>query len=130
MTHVSFDHAGQLAQETLMIIVSEDQSHAFDMTFEINRLRGLANDLEQILNGKKPDETELSNAPLIEGWTFVLRPVGCLTGKVTGHPGITQGDQGVTTEVFAFAPTDGYVRTLSRYYRLGSPEGVPPDNAP
>lgn len=112
-----------------MIMVSDDRAHVPDLEFEIERLRRLANDLERIRNGNHPDEAALSNAPVIEGWSLKLRPSVCLSGRVLGHPHIEEGDLGVTTEIFAFAPTLGYARTLSRYYRLGLPQGVPPDRA-
>ncbi|WP_363321399.1 DUF6634 family protein [Parvibaculum sp.] len=51
---------------------------------------------------------------------FVQRGIIALQGKVTGHPllGVTTA---VTSDLCVFAPDLGWARTLSRYYRLGSP---------
>lgn len=110
-----------------MIIVSDDHTHISDLEFEIERLRRLADDLEQIRKSNHPTRAKLMNAPVIDGWRLQRRPVACLSGKVLGHPRIGEGHLGITTEVFVFAPMQGYARTLSRYYKLGLPEGVPPE---
>ncbi|MFE0014091.1 hypothetical protein ACFWXH_04540 [Mesorhizobium sp. NPDC059054] len=112
-----------------MITVSRHDIPLHDCNFEVDRLRRLANDLERISKGNHPDKSMLSSAPCIEGWKIVVRPVPCLTGLFFGHPGIEEGDLGVTTEMMAFAPTLGYARTVTRFYKLGQPEGGSSDLA-
>jgi hypothetical protein len=85
------------------------------------RLRDLAADLDRIRSGKGPTEAELASAPLIVGWQSALTPVGLrLIGFVAGHPRL--GKTGAMTSQIWAADAEGtWIRTLSRFYRLGVP---------
>ena len=87
-----------------------------DSASTIANLRALADDLERMTmfqpNG------ELEDAPTLNGWSPVLRPVGALSGFVQEHP-LLGTRHVVTSEVFAMDTERGWARTLSRFYRLG-----------
>lgn len=110
-----------------MIAIINNLEGSQELEFEIKRLRRLADDLDRIQQGSHPGRKVLSTAPRIESWRLVARPTACLTGCVFGHPWIKEGGIGITTDVWAIAPTLGYARTLSRFYVLGKREDVPPD---
>jgi len=82
-------------------------------------LRRLADDLDRLRAGTAPSAEELANAPLIVDWRCVLTPVGLsLAGFVAGHPLL--GNRPARTSQLWAADADGrWVRTLTRYYRLG-----------
>jgi hypothetical protein len=83
------------------------------------KLRMLADDLERIAAATAPTAAELANAPLLVDWRCVLSAAGLrLLGRVTGHPRL--GDTDVMTSQLWAADSDGtWIRTLSRFYRLG-----------
>jgi hypothetical protein len=105
-----------------MVTIINDRRAVPELEMEIERLRRLADDLEDIRFGRHPGRRTLATAPRIESWSLSRRSVVCLTGRVFGHPAISEGGIGVTTDVWALAPGLGYARTLSRYYALGMPE--------
>jgi|GEM_PF-3342608 len=80
-------------------------------------------DIEKLLKEAvtKPSDDELASAPFLDGWWIVqagqfLRA----RGQVEGHPSID--DPYVTTSpLIGFNVDEGWMRTKSRYYRLGSP---------
>jgi hypothetical protein len=86
------------------------------------KLRKLANDLEAIRHFP-PSTAALHDAPSIDQWLAMLTPTGvCLIGDVSGHPQL--GDRPATTSPLWAADPDGkWVRTTSRFYRLGEPAG-------
>lgn len=93
-------------------------------------LRRLADDLDRLRAGTAPAAAELATAPLIVDWRCVLTPVGLsLAGFVAGHPLL--GTRPARTSQLWAADADGrWVRTLSRYYRLGiSADRSPPGDA-
>jgi hypothetical protein len=70
----------------------------------------LADDCERLELGRPVSPILLQKAPLRVQ----------LVGHVTGHP--LHGDRGIATSPVWFADPGGtWVRTLSRYYRLGPP---------
>lgn len=74
----------------------------------------------RIAAGFVPGEAELAGAPLLSNWAVEAQPAGTvrLVGVVSGHPFIRDG--WCTTSVVLAADMDaGWVRTVSRYYRLG-----------
>lgn len=84
-----------------------------------NRLRSLADDLEDIRNGDAPRAEVLAVAPLIVDWqaTFTLHGLR-LTGFVAGHP-LLGNRLAMTSQLWAADPAGKWVRTLSRFYKLG-----------
>jgi hypothetical protein len=85
------------------------------------RLRTLADDVERLELGRPVSPILLQKAPLLEDWFPTVTPLGVqLIGHVTGHP--LRGDRSIATSPVWFADPDGtWVRTLSRYYRVGPP---------
>ena len=91
-----------------------------DIFQNIARVEQIAIDLEMVARGELPSEQTLSSAPLIEFWRVALRPVPCLVGVCGDHPRLN-GPMITTTDLWMFAPDLGWARTLSRFYRLGTP---------
>jgi hypothetical protein len=85
------------------------------------RLRALADDCDRLRLGRGISAIVLQSAPLLEHWAPALTAQGLhLIGQASGHP--RHGDRMVMTTPLWFADPDGnWVRTLSRFYRLGTP---------
>jgi hypothetical protein len=82
-------------------------------------LRRLADDLDRVHASCGPTAEELANAPLIVDWRCVLTPVGLsLGGFVAGHP-LLGTRPARTSQLWAADAGGRWVRTLSRYYKLG-----------
>lgn len=90
----------------------------FDET--ITRLQLLVNDLKDLRDGKQPSQSTLDQSPLFDNWCETSRPVPCFEGAFLGHPLIQDGQYGITSQIYYVDPDYRYVRTLSRYYRLGT----------
>lgn len=83
------------------------------------RLRDLADDLDRVRAGAAPREEDLARAPLIVDWHALLTPLGLrLIGFVTGHP-LLGNRPAMTSQVWAADPGGRWIRTLTRFYRLG-----------
>ena len=108
-----------------MLIIGERGTVRGDVEAEASRLEALAADLRRLAAAGMPSAAELSEAPLLEGWAVTSRPVMCLVGAVTGHP-LLDGPFCRTSDLWAFAPTVGWARTLNRLYRLGAPRAPMP----
>jgi hypothetical protein len=96
-----------------------DPTHiSFDLA---HRLRALADDCEHLKLGRAVPPRLLHRAPLLKDWVPALTPEGLqLIGDAVGHP--VHGDRMVMTTPLWWADPDGkWVRTLSRFYRLGPP---------
>ena len=94
------------------------------ITSDLTRqLRTLADDCARLGLEYPVSPTMLQSAPLLEQWTPAMTPRGVvLVGLASGHP--IHGDRSVTSSPVWFADPDGnWVRTLSRFYRLGLPAG-------
>ncbi len=77
-------------------------------------------DFLERLSTTSPSPTELSTAPLLEGWCAAsIDPTPRLFGRVTGHPRIREHARTYTSPYFQVNPGQGWARTWSRYYRLG-----------
>lgn len=111
LDHDAFVEALGFGERTL---VSADQRRLSE------RLRDLADDLET-LEEEGPRPEDLVDAPMMQAWSFRTGRTRVIAGHVVGHPTIPSGRAALTSDVFA---TDGktYARTLSRMYRLGTPE--------
>lgn len=87
----------------------------------VHQLRALADDASRLQHSRSPSPALLKQAPLIEDFVIAQTPHGLqLIGHVSGHPLL--GDRAVATSPLWFADPEGiWVRTLSRFYRLGTP---------
>jgi len=84
-----------------------------------SKMRRLGDDLDRLRSGIGPTGAELAGAPLIEDWHAVLTPMGLrLTGFVSGHPGFSDRST-IISQLWAADASGRWVRTLSRFYRLG-----------
>jgi hypothetical protein len=85
------------------------------------RLRRLADDIGAIRDGAAPLPDQIDRAPLLTNWGIVVTPLGVrLVGIVSGHP--RHGNCTVMTSQIWVADSAGaWVRTLSRFYKLGEP---------
>jgi hypothetical protein len=85
------------------------------------RLRALSDDCGRLEFERHVSPILLQKAPLLENWVPAITPDGVkLIGHASGHP--VHGDRIVMTTALWFADPDGnWVRTLSRFYRLGPP---------
>lgn len=87
-----------------------------------DRLRSLAHDLERIRNGSAPTAADLAQAPLIDHWRTRVTPFGLrLSGIVFGHSRL-RGNAALISQLWAADSDDRWVRTMSRFYRLGKPD--------
>ncbi|PSH65298.1 DUF6634 family protein [Phyllobacterium sophorae] len=91
---------------------------------DIVRLESLLRDLRAIRDGDAPSEATLLAAPVLSHWTYARRLSPCFTGYMSGHPDIGEGHYGVTSEIWFTDPQYRFVRSLSRFYRLGMPARV------
>jgi hypothetical protein len=87
----------------------------------IKHLESLIVDLRTVREGGSMTAADLEDAPVLQHWTRVSRPVAALRGDVIGHPLLGTGTDIVTSEVYLLDPVDRWARTLSRRYRLGPP---------
>jgi hypothetical protein len=87
----------------------------------VERLQSLATDCERLRQRGSVSPIELRFAHRIDDWVFLQTPLGIqLMGNVTGHPLL--GGRAVVTSPLWFADPDGaWIRSLSRFYRLGAP---------
>jgi hypothetical protein len=85
------------------------------------RLRALADDCDLLCQRRSVSLFVLDAAPRLNDWVAMLTPMGVqLMGQVSGHPLL--GDRAaITSPVWIADPQGRWVRTLSRFYRLGSP---------
>lgn len=81
----------------------------------VRSLRKLADDLEQLAEGKSP---AASGVVKIREFTLSRRTVPCLVGTMTGHPTIRDGSPGISTELYYFNERKKLVRTFNRFYKL------------
>jgi hypothetical protein len=84
------------------------------------RLRSLADDCERFELGLPASQIALNAAPLLEDWAPTLTPQGLrLIGHASGHPRFGEGSV-LTSPLCLADPDDRWVRTLTRFYRLGA----------
>lgn len=108
----------------MMLLFEEDGfKDAAAVWREIESLEALAHDLRRMLRGGAPTPDEIEAAPLISAWIAVDREVPALVGKVGDHP-VLPGPRTVTTsELAVWGVGKGWVRTSSRFYKLGEAFG-------
>ncbi|CAN7420599.1 hypothetical protein LJR231_002712 [Phyllobacterium sp. LjRoot231] len=101
-----------------MQIINDADQAAHKLNVEIETLENLLRDLKSLRSGSFPDKKALASAPLIDQWSLGTRPVPCLYGVISGHPRFRRSE-GVTSDVWVMSPNRRFIRTMSRYYRLG-----------
>ncbi len=82
----------------------------------VRSLRKLADDLEQLAEGKSP--AAMSGVVKIREFTLSTRTVPCLIGRMSGHPTIREGSPGISTELYYVNERQKLVRTFNRFYKL------------
>lgn len=85
----------------------------------IELLRTLSWDLAAIFDGGMPTPDQLKEAPLLRDHNFSEHKVPCVEGVVVGHPLLGDGRRIKTSQLFCVDPGMKWIRTLSRFYRLG-----------
>jgi hypothetical protein len=82
----------------------------------VRSLRLLADDLEKLASGATP---QTQTKPVrISDYMLSKRTVPCLVGRMSGHPHISDGAAGMTTELYYANEKQTIVRTFNRFYRL------------
>ncbi|MDF2811745.1 MAG: hypothetical protein K0S56_2776 [Microvirga sp.] len=106
-----------------MFIITDDRRlDSARAAREIDRLLRLAADLRAIREGSSPSQTDLIEAPILDNWAPMIRPIPCLVGDVSGHPLLPGSARKIaTSDLWVLADHQGWARTLSRWYRLGLP---------
>lgn len=89
-----------------------------------DRLRDLADDAEAVAAGLGPSAADLAGAPVLDGWDCDVVAAPILRGRVSGHPNIAENHGVRTSEVF-LTDRRTWARTLSRWYVLRAPAGIP-----
>lgn len=88
---------------------------------EVERTAELLRDLRHMRdNGMLPPGV-LERAPLLDGWSPAVRSVACLVGMPHGHPRLSGRRFAATSPLRVLSLEDGFARTESRFYRLGTP---------
>lgn len=94
------------------------------MTFVFDNpdtMRRVLRDLEDLESGALDTAKIMTKAPLLEDHRLVLGWCHAMKGIVTGHPLLPDGNEVVTSQLIYMNPDIGLARTLSRWYRLGTP---------
>lgn len=95
------------------------QSLVFD--YQLERLSALVADMQEITKGSSV-EALAADPPHLDRWMLGKRPVTCLIGHASGHPVLPGTGRLIATSDLCLISEDGrWARTLSRWYRLGTP---------
>lgn len=93
-----------------------------DARAEIERLKRLLCDLDAMALGSGPTVGQINQAPFLEQWVIGNLPAPHLIGLVTGHPEKVGTGRAIrTSQVMVVDDESRWARTLSRFFRLGSP---------
>jgi hypothetical protein len=87
-----------------------------------DRLERLSADLRRLVAGEAPTSADLNMAPLLDQYAYTARSEPCLGGLATGHPYVAPGHRVFTSGVYAISESEGWARTLSRFWKLGKKE--------
>lgn len=108
-----------------MVITVSQHGPDRDISREVKKTEELLADLKRFTQKQFPTQEELEEAPLIDEYVIVPRSAHALSGLVHEHPRL--GTTSImTTQLWVIAPSLGWARTWSRFYRLGFPAGTPP----
>ena len=109
----------------MTVTIKNGKMNRAELELEIVMLKDLVLNLERILRGDYPDELELNSAPMITNWKLSSRAATCLEGVLFEHPMLGNiVPNGLTSEVWLIDLDRDYVRTFSRFYRLGQKASV------
>lgn len=92
----------------------------------VSSLRRLADDLE-IYGNFGPHAVHTNTT--ISQWAVARRAVPVLIGRMCGHPTISDGHIGITTELIFWSLEHRLARSQNRWYRLSEPASETPDAA-
>lgn len=93
-----------------------------DKTKLLQRIHDATEALARLNRGEEPSAEELSAAPLLETWYMTERQgFLALGGTVFGHPTLADAVEVRTSCVLWIAADRRAARTVSRFYRLGTP---------
>lgn len=84
-----------------------------------NGCADLVRDVQHVRNHEQPDRGAFTNAPRLDNWHFAVLFSPCLVGEVTGHPLLGDRPRIHTSQLMFLDLDQGWVRTWSRFYRLG-----------
>lgn len=102
------------------MLIQNGQYNEDSIRRNIRLLKSLVQDMEAFLEGNGPTPETLETAPVIDGWEAARRDVPCLYGTILNHPLLGPVvPEGLTSQLWLLNLDQGWVRTLSRYYRLG-----------
>lgn len=104
-----------------MTIWIDRNGPAHDIRREIEKMEALLTDLKCFAAKQFPTSRELEAAPLIDEYKIDIRDRPVLVGQAYNHPRLGTANV-CTTELWAIAPSLGWARTWSRFYRLGFPD--------
>ncbi|MBB3149092.1 hypothetical protein FHS21_005543 [Phyllobacterium trifolii] len=91
-----------------------------DIDSDIEWLKRLLKDLENIRDGIFPDQKELATFPKLENWVLSRRTVPCLLGTLV-DPGTGNQTGHLTLDLWVHAPARAFARTFVNFYALGEP---------
>jgi hypothetical protein len=81
-------------------------------------------DRDRIYDGWEPGDPELASAPLLDDYVCMSDGENVyFVGHVSGHPRVPDGPCTTSLVVAADRNTQSWIRTVSRWYRLGRPHG-------
>jgi hypothetical protein len=85
-----------------------------------NNLDDLRRDIHHFAVYGQPASDSIVQAPLLQDWSLATLLCPCLIGRVTGHPLLGDRPNIHTSQIIAFDTERGWVRTWSRFYKLGA----------
>lgn len=103
-----------------MVIFIDRSGPAHGISLQIEKTEALLLDLKRFANRQFPTSAELEAASLIDEYQIAPRELPALRGRTYKHP-LLGSTSVMTTELWAIAPSLGWARTWSRFYRLGFP---------
>jgi hypothetical protein len=87
----------------------------------LNDLTRLTNDLRELGAGNMPSRSDLNACPLLDQWSLGFIKVPCIVGDLRQHPTLGNLSHIHTSELVFLDPRKRWVRTRSKFYRLGKP---------
>jgi hypothetical protein len=111
-----------------MHLLSSDPASRAALAHDIHKLERLLVDLKSLAAGAMPSEKTLAGSPLLDLYQVRSGRDLFLTGICVDHPKLF-GPAIFTSSLWVVAPDHSWVRTYSRFYRLGRPLSEDGSNA-